>query len=71
LPGLLQGELDIIELIPLEKLERIKAHFVESGSTSITEAKGAMGDEVSYGELRMVMNYITQRNSDPPSKYTL
>lgn len=55
------GELDILELIPLEKLEMIKTHFVESGNTSITEAKAVFGDKVSYGELRMVLNYITQR----------
>jgi len=65
------GELDILKLIPLEKLEMIKAHFVESGSSSISEAKAVLGDAVSYGELRMVMNYMTQRNSDVPPKYIL
>lgn len=65
------GELDILKLIPAKKLEMIKAHFVESGSTSITDAKRVLGDEVSYGELRMVINYMTYRNSDAPSKYVL
>ncbi len=65
------GELDIFKLIPAEKLEMIQAHFVESGNSSISEAKAALGDAVSYGELRMAMNYMTKRNSDLPSKYIL
>lgn len=65
------GELDILKLIPAEKLEMIQAHFVESGNSSISEAKGVLGEAVSYGELRMVINYMTKRNSDPPSKYIL
>jgi hypothetical protein len=65
------GELDILKLIPLEKLEMIKSHFVESGNSSITEAKAVLGDAVSYGELRMVMNYLSKGISDPPPKYIL
>ncbi len=65
------GELDVLKLITVEKLEMIKAHFMETGSTSITEAKAALGDKASYTDLRLVLNSMTARNPDPHSKYIL
>jgi len=65
------GELDILELLSPEKFELVKSYFIETESTSLTEAKTVLGDDVSYGELRMVLGYMTQRNADLPSKYIL
>jgi ATP-dependent exoDNAse (exonuclease V) alpha subunit len=65
------GELDILKLLPVEKLEMIKAHFVKTENSTLSEAKAVLGDAVSYGELRMVMNYLSKGISDPPPKYIL
>jgi len=55
------GELDILKVIPAEKLALITAFFSETGSSSLSEAKEILGDDVTYGELRMVMNHMTLR----------
>jgi hypothetical protein len=55
--------LDIAKVISAEKLTLISAFFIETGSTSLSEAKEILGDEVTYGELRMVMNHMTLRKS--------
>ncbi len=57
------GELDITKVIPPEKLELISSFFIETKSRSLAEAKEILGDDVSYGELRMVLNYITSRQN--------
>ncbi len=57
------GELDILKLMPAEKLDLISACFIETGSTSITEVKGILGDDVTYGELRMVLNHMNAGKS--------
>jgi hypothetical protein len=60
------GELDILNLIPTEKLEMIKAYFAETESTSLSEAKEALGESVSYGELRMVLHYLKNSGLNVP-----
>jgi nucleoside-triphosphatase THEP1 len=65
------GELDILKVISAEKLALISAFFIETGRTSLSEAKEILGDEVTFGELRMVMNHMTLRKSNPPEKYIL
>jgi hypothetical protein len=55
------GELDITKDIPPEKLELISSFFIETKSKSLGEAKEILGDEVTYGELRMVLNYLTSQ----------
>lgn len=57
------GELDILKIITAEKLEIISSCFIETGSTSISEVKGILGDDVTYGELRMVLNYMKSGKS--------
>jgi hypothetical protein len=58
------GELDIARVIPPEKLELISSFFIETKSRSLAEAKEILGDDVTYGELRMVLNYLTSRIKD-------
>jgi len=57
------GELDILKVIPDEKLALISAFFIETGSTTLYEAKEILGDEVTYSELRMVLNHLNLRKS--------
>jgi hypothetical protein len=48
-----EGELDARALLPMEKLEKIVDCFRTSGSTSLSAAKTALGDSVSYEELHL------------------
>ncbi len=65
------GELDIAQFVTPEKLELITAYFLEAGSASLTEAKTALGEDVSYGEIRMVLGHMNQSKSELPPKYML
>ena len=65
------GQLDILKMMSAEKLELISSCFIETGSTILSEVKEILGDEVTYGELRMVLNHMNSGKSDPPAKYTL
>ena len=65
------GELDILKLMPSEKLETIKAYFVNAESNSLNEAKATLGDEFSYTDLRMVVNYLARQKTESQSRYIL
>jgi len=58
------GELDILKLIPPEKLQRIASCFIETEITSLNEAKDILGDDVTYMELRMVSGYVKSGKMD-------
>ena len=51
-------ELDVNLFLDKEKLEKITDYFKSAESKSFGEAKAALGDEVSYGELRMGLSYL-------------
>lgn len=65
------GDLKIEQFVPDEKLRVISAFFLETGSHSLSEAREVLGDEYSFGELRMVLNYLNQRNIEPPERFIL
>ena len=65
------GELDIMQILTPEKLHLITSCFIETASSSLNEAKEKLGDDVTYGELRMVLSYMNAGKSVPPSKYIL
>ena len=65
------GELEIEQFVTPEKLKLITSYFLKAENTSLTEAKTELGEEVSYGELRMVLAHMNQRDSELPSKYIL
>jgi uncharacterized protein YpbB len=65
------GELDIEQFVTPEKLTIITSYFLEAKNNSLTEAKAELGDDVSYGELRMVLGHMNQSKSDVPPKYIL
>jgi len=56
------GELDISKLISKEKLKIITDYFEKAESKSFGDAKAALGDNVSYGELRMGLSYLESLN---------
>lgn len=49
-----QGELEVTELLSEEKLGKITQHY-EKGVTGSGEIKSALGDEVSYSEIKLAL----------------
>ncbi|MDR1524530.1 MAG: HRDC domain-containing protein [Tannerella sp.] len=52
------GELDAKLFLPAGKLEKIVDYFRKTGNTSLSEAKAALDDDVSYGELHVARAYF-------------
>ncbi len=52
------GELDIFTLMPQEQVEEIEAYFREQNTTASAAAKAYFGDKYSYGQLKMVLEYM-------------
>jgi len=52
------GELELFKIVPKEKAAKIIDFITEQKPMSATETKAALGDDVSYGEIRMVMKYL-------------
>ncbi|MDR3046234.1 MAG: helix-turn-helix domain-containing protein [Bacteroidales bacterium] len=48
------GKIDIHTLVPKEKVTKITACFQIMGDQKLSEVKATLGDEFSYGELRLV-----------------
>ena len=59
-----QGELNIEEVIPPEKLNLISGYLSNNEVSSLTQAKQALPDEVTWNELRMVMKWIVRSNTE-------
>lgn len=57
------GELEIRKLIAEEKLELIRSYFRDAETASLSEALAALGNTVSYWEMKMVLGYM--QNSQP------
>ena len=56
------GELDIYKFIKKEKMETIKGAINSIGSTNaLKPIKDQLGDEFSYGEIRMVLEYLNRQ----------
>ncbi len=65
------GDLDMRKLITEEKLQLITSYLKTSDTSSLSEALAALGNQVTYWEMRMVLSEINKGNPDPPSKYFL
>ncbi len=52
------GEIDIEKLISPEKVKIISEFFIREKTQSISEAKAALSDEISYSDLRFVLNHL-------------
>lgn len=65
------GKIDISRIVPEQKLKLIVNYYNQHGITSLNEAKTALGETVSYGELRMVMKYLEfkeKKKALPPAE---
>jgi hypothetical protein len=65
------GDLQIEQFVPVEKTRIISDFFLETGSKSLSEAREVLGEDFSYGELRMVLSYLNRSNTEPPANYIL
>jgi hypothetical protein len=52
------GELDVLQFITSEKISLISNYFIHHDGALINQAKSALGDDVSYGDLRFVLAYL-------------
>jgi len=58
-------ELELDQFVNPDKSAAMIRYFRENHNASLSEAKTAMGDDYSYGELKFVMSYLkTQRESE-------
>ncbi len=52
------GEIAIEKLVSAEKVKRISEFFIREKTQLLNEAKTALGEDISYSELRFVLNYL-------------
>lgn len=52
------GKLDVKQFLDEMKLKKITDYFKSTENKSFGEAKNVLGDEISYGELRMGLSYL-------------
>jgi hypothetical protein len=55
-----EGKLDASEVIPKDKIEFISEYFVETDDMRLGTAKEVLGEDFSFGELRMVLNQLVR-----------
>jgi uncharacterized protein YpbB len=53
-----KGELEIQKLVPTEKIVQITDYYINNPESGLTPAKIALGENISYGELRLVLQYL-------------
>lgn len=59
------GDIAINRLVSPEKIDRITSYFLNAGNYNLSPAKEALGDEVTYSELRFVLNHLIGRGEIP------
>jgi predicted transcriptional regulator len=57
-----EGKLDIAGLMPEEKIKRIAECFMRNGTFQLKPVKEEFGDQVSWGELRMVASHLAGKH---------
>jgi hypothetical protein len=55
------GEVDISRLVDDEKRRTIEENLVQMGTTSLKALKISLGDDFSYGEIKLVQAYLEHR----------
>ncbi len=51
------GELDVLDLLPEERLNIILPVVIEIGGNTVSPVKEVLGDEFSYTDIRIVLNH--------------
>lgn len=52
------GELDIFDIFPKEKINKVIDYFMENKQVTLNEAKAALNDDVTYTELRAALKHL-------------
>ena len=52
------GEISIFEIVPKIKVAKIMAHLIQNPESSTVDTKIALGDGISYGELKAVLSHL-------------
>ncbi|MDO8992614.1 MAG: helix-turn-helix domain-containing protein, partial [Daejeonella sp.] len=55
---ILSGDISVFEIVPKIKVAKIMAYLIQNPESSTVDTKIALGDEVSYGELKAVLNHL-------------
>jgi hypothetical protein len=58
------GEISVFDLVSKIKVAKIMAYLVQHPGLKHGEIKAALGDEISYGELKAVMNHLNYVNAE-------
>lgn len=58
------GEISIFDIVSKAKVAKIMAHIIQHPNQSTSETKTALGDEISYGDLKAVMNHLRYINAE-------
>ena len=58
IPFILSGDLHVEQFVKPEKLEMILNYFTKTNEYKLSPAKEALGNEVSYSELRFVLRHL-------------
>ncbi len=53
------GEISVFDIVPKIKVAKIMVYLTQNPGSSTLDTKNAMGDDVSYGEIRAVLNHLT------------
>jgi ATP-dependent DNA helicase RecQ len=59
---ILEGELEIEEIVPKEKIPVIEEAIRVHGDSLLASLKSVLGDEYSYGEIRAVVNFVKMKS---------
>ncbi len=60
----LQGKLGIDQIMDTSKIEAIQDAIDKVGGTALTPVKELLGEDYSYGEIRLVRSYFDNKNSE-------
>lgn len=58
------GEISVFDLVPKVKVAKIMAFLVQNEGLTMGEIKTALGADVSYGEIKAVMNHLNFINAE-------
>ena len=58
------GEISVFDLVSKVKVAKTMAHIIQNPNQSTGETKAALGEDISYGELKAVMNHIRFVNAE-------
>jgi tRNA uridine 5-carbamoylmethylation protein Kti12 len=61
---ILSAEISVFDIVPKIKVAKIMAYLIQNPESSTLETKIALGDEVSYGEIRAVLNHLAYTKSE-------